>query len=195
MRHRIGPGRGLEFAGERRADLLVQGKKARPSKNVSVAQHTRYSTTRGRNFISGREICSEGGELFTRLVSSPLPCGILFDCPHKSRIFGQCGSLKYYCETAAIILLSQVHATARRKAKEKQDFLNENFVKSWQQGFKALKDSEEGRRMSDKQVFCLDADVPCTLKSSRPTLILFRCAANGSTAPTANSANVRARGA
>eukprot|EP00903_Cladosiphon_okamuranus_P011780 g11073.t1 len=45
----------------------------------------------------------------------------------------------------------EVHATARRQAKLKQDFLSDNFIKTWKTGFKALKDSERANRMSDKQ--------------------------------------------
>eukprot|EP00752_Nemacystus_decipiens_P012146 g10765.t2 len=45
----------------------------------------------------------------------------------------------------------EVHATARRQVKEKQDFLSANVAKTWKIGFKALKDSERANRTSDKQ--------------------------------------------
>ncbi|CBJ30564.1 hypothetical protein Esi_0200_0005 [Ectocarpus siliculosus] len=46
----------------------------------------------------------------------------------------------------------QVQKTARRLAREKQDFLSGNFVRTWRTGFNALKASEQDNRMSDKQL-------------------------------------------
>eukprot|EP00752_Nemacystus_decipiens_P012145 g10765.t1 len=51
----------------------------------------------------------------------------------------------------------EVHATARRQVKEKQDFLSANVAKTWKIGFKALKDSERANRTSDKQNEALPA--------------------------------------
>ncbi|CAM9871960.1 unnamed protein product [Ectocarpus sp. 13 AM-2016] len=55
-------------------------------------------------------------------------------------------------ETRVLEKREQVQKTARRLVKEKQDFLSDNFVRTWRTGFNALKASEKDNRMSDKQL-------------------------------------------
>ncbi|CAM9967614.1 unnamed protein product [Pylaiella littoralis] len=55
-------------------------------------------------------------------------------------------------EARVLVKREEVQATARRQVREKQDFLSGNFVKTWRTGFNALKTSEEGNRMSDKEI-------------------------------------------